>query len=980
MLFRDLPKEVQVCIDAWASDGFLKLSHAFDAARILSLEGDFDTVLRKLLIAFNGSDIVTKKIEEAANGGSLEARGLRQFMHDHKLINNHYTSITSEEFRRTRQLLLENPIEFVTHHLGQNRYPHYVPGRTLGFNSDWVNEQLGNAKSRLKDFSDTKRSETAVLIGNGPSLRKVDFSLFEGQDVFISNYAIKNPELNKYAKGIAVTNYLVAEQEPYFFQMGPHWRFFPLWLSNTFSPDNQTVFLNAVGGDLNFSANVEKCIHWHSTVSFFWLQILYHAGYKKILMTGFDNSYHQAPNAKEGDLIRQKEDDDNHFDKSYFKGKTWQAADTSKMEDTYVLSKKFYESDGREIVNCTVGGKLEIFRRANLADELPKRKLYCVRPESIGQNKVAVVTSFWSGDATSAELHWRLLNRLGYRNTDHIHLYKNSRDTLPLSTLPRVVCADIEMNYPEASKKPHPAGPNLVFAHTVRMLRDTGYTHFFWMEPDCVPTDKSWLDPFIERLANYPDEPIHGTGGGTVSPGKPFWKNHFAGCSLYSIEKLSEVDWDSYIDSQLDISFDVWLSVHLGYIALGDVNNCDQIDTIIFGKDRYDWSLKRKPASLVYGMFEHWRPEKFLSPEQLEDRLDWSGFKLYHAIKNPELLKKIYKKQKPSVSTIIINYNNDKYLRECIESALNQDVENIDYEVIVVDDGSTDSSQEIILEFGNSINAILLEHGHLNGNFNQQRGLRTGFEASSGDIILFLDGDDTFAPDKVKNTCRMFENIEPVIGQHVLQLIDENSQKMKGVCQNFPNHNISPDTYAVNSRVNFYQPTSGLGFRRCYLEAQKWLMRPDAHESTWVDVRSSRFAPYFGSTYNSRVILGAWRRHAASDSIRTDNIAERIRKHEEWFDQTSIKLGVTPVAFKWKFDVESDSSWAEIYHSQETLTYVLLSFAAQLLLSPKEALQRFQTEVQLQAALSHAVEADISVASHFKKCLEYAREKTRTLQ
>lgn len=975
MLFHNNPKEVQTCIKAWSRDGFVALKYIFDAAKVLTLEGSFDTVVRKLLIAFNASDLVTQNIDLAAQGGNMEALGLKQYMKDQGLLQTNYKIMSGEDFKKLRPLLLADPEHFITEKIKQEHYPYCIPGRTIGFDSSWVRNEISESSRKLKEFSDSRRSDTAILVGNGPSLKGINFELFEGQDLFISNYAIKNQVLNKYAKGVAVTNYLVAEQEPYHFQMGRHWRFFPLWLGNTFSSSEQNIFLNAVGGKLNFSTNVEKKIFWHSTVSFFWLQILYHAGYRKILMTGFDNSYNQPKTAKEGDLIRQDDNDENHFDSTYFKGKVWQAADTDKMEETYILSRKYFELDGREIVNCTVGGQLKVFRRARLQDELPPRKFFSLFPGAVHKPKVVVVTAFCSCDAKSTENHWRLLNRLGYRNADHIHLYKDSSNTLPRNTLPRVVCADIDSIYPTECKQPHPAGSNLAFVHTVRMLLETGYTHFFWMEPDCVPTSKDWLSPFLERLTQYPDEPIHGTGGGTTNPAKPIWKNHFAGSSLYSLEKLSQVDWRTYLASEVSVSFNIWLSVHLGYIKLLEINNEDEDNTIVYGKNRYNWRSLRQPMALVYGMFEHWRPEKFLSPEQLEERLEWPEFKLYHAIKDHNVLYKIYGNQKPSVSTVIINYNNDKYLHEAISSALNQKIENVDYEVIVVDDGSTDKSVEIIKGFGGTIKPILLNHGVLNSNFNQQRGLRTGIEESQGDIVLLLNSVDTFAPTKVAAVCRMFENIDVVVGQHLLQLADEEGKSLGGVCKFFPRESITPTTYADQGRVNFFQPTSGLAFRRSYLLSQKWLMRPDEHDSTWIDVRITCFAPFFGPIFSSNTELGKCRRHAYSDSIRTETMHKSIKTDELWFISIADFMGIKGITFEWmkaspiSFSISKKESQARLF---------ILKLSGQLQKSPNDTISKLECDPLLAMKVQECLEIltkNQILKSYYHRSLSFAKLK-----
>ncbi len=94
-----------------------------------------------------------------------------------------------------------------------------------------------------------------------------------------------------------------------------------------------------------------------------------------------------------------------------------------------------------------------------------------------------------------------------------------------------------------------------------------------------------------------------------------------------------------------------------------------------------------------------------------------------------------------SVSIIINNYNYDRFLGEAIDSALNQTYDNI--EVIVVDDGSTDNSRQIIAEYGDRIIPILQPNGKQAAAFN------SGFARSKGEIIIFLDSDDYLYPQAV---------------------------------------------------------------------------------------------------------------------------------------------------------------------------------------------------------------------------------------
>ena len=249
-------------------------------------------------------------------------------------------------------------------------YPLITEAGAWGFEATWVADTLAASRARMAAFVDSRTSDCAVLIGNGPSLRHVDAETLRGQDVFISNYAIRHPQWQSVAKGVAVTNRLVAEQEPFAFQLPQMWKFHPIWLGHILNDSPNTVWLNALGGPLFFPSNILKRAAWHATVSYFWLQILFHAGYRRVVMTGFDNSYSQPKNLPEGTVLRQDSDDPNHFDPAYFRGKVWQSADTDQMSATYRLALEIYQAKGREIINSTVGGNLNDLPRQPLHDAI----------------------------------------------------------------------------------------------------------------------------------------------------------------------------------------------------------------------------------------------------------------------------------------------------------------------------------------------------------------------------------------------------------------------------------------------------------------------------------------------------------------------------------------------------------------------------------------------------------------------------------
>jgi glycosyltransferase involved in cell wall biosynthesis len=258
-------------------------------------------------------------------------------------------------------------------------------------------------------------------------------------------------------------------------------------------------------------------------------------------------------------------------------------------------------------------------------------------------------------------------------------------------------------------------------------------------------------------------------------------------------------------------------------------------------------------------------------------------------------------------SIIINNYNYGRFLAEAIDSALSQTYPNT--EVIVVDDGSTDNSREIIASYGDKIIAVLKENAGQTSTFN------AGFPAARGEIICFLDSDDVLLPAVLEQAASFFTNTNLIKVHWSLWIVDAHSRKTGALK---PPHTI-PEGDLLDLVIRdgpdsaVWSPTSGNAWSRQFLE--KVFPLPEVEKefgvgSASADAYLSMLAPLFGHIKRIEEPQGFYRLHGQNDHSAM-SFDKKLKRDLQLFDHRSAilskycqEMGVNVEPDKWK-----ENSW-----------------------------------------------------------------------
>ncbi|MFC1517984.1 glycosyltransferase family 2 protein [Candidatus Margulisiibacteriota bacterium] len=243
---------------------------------------------------------------------------------------------------------------------------------------------------------------------------------------------------------------------------------------------------------------------------------------------------------------------------------------------------------------------------------------------------------------------------------------------------------------------------------------------------------------------------------------------------------------------------------------------------------------------------------------------------------------------KPLVSIIIANYNYGRFLKDAISSCLQQDYSPL--EIIVVDDGSTDDSRQVISEFGDKIVPVLKNNGGQASAFN------AGFKKSNGEYICLMDADDVFLPQKVSKAVEAFQKYPGAEWCfHAVECsgrYDRRAENTTNWLKRSKKEHWYVDLIVCNNlkelrkKMPFIPPTSANIYKRSLLA--KILPLPEHKEMTFNDYYMHLAAFHLSKGVMLREVLTKYRVHGRNNSLHTP-LRQRARNYIQLAHDLTIK-------------------------------------------------------------------------------------------
>jgi glycosyltransferase involved in cell wall biosynthesis len=243
----------------------------------------------------------------------------------------------------------------------------------------------------------------------------------------------------------------------------------------------------------------------------------------------------------------------------------------------------------------------------------------------------------------------------------------------------------------------------------------------------------------------------------------------------------------------------------------------------------------------------------------------------------------------PLVSIVTPSYNQAPFLEETIRSVLDQDYPNLEY--IIVDGGSTDGSLDIINRYADRLTWWVSEPDQ-----GQTDALNKGLKQAHGDILAWLNSDDTYLPQAVSRAVsylQVYPDTSMVYGD--ANLIDETGT----VIGKFP----ARQTNYQRLRRGFVHIPQQAAFFRASLWRQVGPLDPTFYFAMDYDlwVRLARIAPlqYVPELWANFRLHDAGKSVFADDRCWPEMLRVHLRDGGSWFSWLVFKAKIRPLAYSW---------------------------------------------------------------------------------
>jgi hypothetical protein len=218
---------------------------------------------------------------------------------------------------------------------------------------------------RLAAYKGIHQGERCFIIGNGPSLKRMNLSNLREEYTFgMNRIYMAFPDWGFHTTYFVSVNSMVIEQCVEDIRNLPMPKFLSWRSRHLIDPTEDTMFLHTTYTGPKFARDVRGRVWESATVTYVALQLAFYMGFDKVVLIGVD--HHFVTEGVPNTTVVSQGDDQNHFDTAYFgKGFRWQLPDLETSERGYHLARDVFARAGREVIDATVGGNLTVFPKVD---------------------------------------------------------------------------------------------------------------------------------------------------------------------------------------------------------------------------------------------------------------------------------------------------------------------------------------------------------------------------------------------------------------------------------------------------------------------------------------------------------------------------------------------------------------------------------------------------------------------------------------